>query len=75
MKISDIRKKDEKELNKMLAQERNELRELRFKVASKQVKNYKEIKDRRKNISRIKTVMNEKSLDIDLSNADDNKKD
>lgn len=62
MKITDIRSKDEKELHKLLAQERNELRELRFKVASKQIKNFKEIGNRKNNIARIKTILNEKRL-------------
>lgn len=75
MKISDLRTKDTKDLNKLLAQERNELRELRFKVASKQIKNYKEIKDRRKNIAIIKTVMTEKLLDKDTAGINNTNKD
>lgn len=62
MKIKEIRNKSEKDLQKMLAQERNNLRELKFKVASKQHKNYKAIKETRKNIARIITVLKEKLL-------------
>ena len=75
MKISDLRTKDLKELNKQLAQERNILGELRFKVASKQIKNFKEIGDRKNNIARIKTVMNEKNIIDGEIKTDDKKND
>ena len=62
MKISELRLKDETELNKLLAQERNSLRELRFKVASKQIKNFKEIGIRKNNIAWIKSILSEKRI-------------
>lgn len=62
MKIKDIRKKSDKELTKFLAEKRNHLRETRFKVASKQLKNYKELKNLRHDIAKILTVINERRL-------------
>lgn len=62
MNIKDIRNKDAKGLQKLLAQERNKLRDLKFSVASKQHKNYKEVGQCRKNIAQILTVFKEKQL-------------
>lgn len=60
MKMDEIRKKTTKELQATLAELRNKLREVRFKVASKQVKNYKELRHIKHDIARILTVINEK---------------
>ena len=62
MKVEEIRKKTDKELQKLLAEQRDEMREVRFKVASRQFKNYKQINKIKKDISRILTVMKEKQL-------------
>jgi ribosomal protein L29 len=62
MKVKELRSKTEKELHKLLAQERDSLRELKFKVASKQHKDYKEIGRRKKDIARILIVLKEKLL-------------
>lgn len=60
MEINEIRKKTDKELTKLLAEQREELRDLRFKIASHQYKNYKKIDKVRKEIARILSVMNER---------------
>jgi large subunit ribosomal protein L29 len=62
MKVEEIRKKTEKELHKILAEQRDELREIRFKVASRQLKDYKKVDKIKKIISRILTIMKEKKL-------------
>jgi ribosomal protein L29 len=59
MKISDIRKKTDKELQKLLADTRNQLRETRFKVAARQFKDYKKFGLIKKDIARILMVMKE----------------
>ncbi|NQU99928.1 MAG: 50S ribosomal protein L29, partial [Parcubacteria group bacterium] len=55
-------KKTEKELHKLLAEQRDELREIRFKVASRQFKDYNKVDKIKKSISRILTIMKEKQL-------------
>ena len=62
MKVEEIRKKTDKELQKLLAETRDEMREVRFKVASRQFKNYKQVSKLKKDISRILTIMKEKQL-------------
>jgi len=62
MKVEEIRKKTEKELHKLLAEQRDELREIRFKVASRQFKDYNKVDKIKKSISRILTIMKEKQL-------------
>jgi ribosomal protein L29 len=59
MKISEIRKKTDKELQKLLAENRNQLRETRFKVSARQFKDYKKFGFIKKDIARILMVMKE----------------
>lgn len=70
MKIEEIRKKSDKELQKLLAEQRDELRETRFKVASRQLKNYKKVAQIKSDIARILTISKEKSTVNSLSNKD-----
>ena len=51
MKYKELKVKTEKELQKMLVDTREKLRDLRFKAASNQIKNVREIRDVRKLIS------------------------
>ena len=67
MTIEEIRKKTEKELQKILAEKRNELREVRFKVASRQFKDYKKLSKIKKDISKILTIIKEKKLVASIS--------
>lgn len=60
MEIKEFRKKSDKELTKLLAEQREKLRDLRFKIESKQYKNYKEMGKLKKDIAKVITVMNEK---------------
>jgi large subunit ribosomal protein L29 len=62
MEIKEIRKKTDKELQKILAENRNKLREARFKSTSRQLKNYKELKSIKHDIARILTVESERRL-------------
>lgn len=57
MDIQDLKNKSIKELHDLLAEKRNELRELRFKVSEKQLKNVTEIKKVRKTIAQILTII------------------
>lgn len=62
MKIKDLREKTEKDLNKMLAAEKERVRDLRFKVSQRQLKNLREAREAKKVIARILTIKKEKEL-------------
>lgn len=57
MKIRELRKKSEKELQEILINLRNKLRELRFNLAGGKVKNIKEIHQTKKDIARVLTLL------------------
>lgn len=56
--MKEVREKNEAELQKLLASSREKLRDLRFKVANKQLKDVREIRVVKKTISRILTKLN-----------------
>lgn len=58
MEISELKNKPEGELKRLLAFEREKLRDIRFKDANKQLKNIKVIKESKKTIARILTLLN-----------------
>ncbi len=60
MKISEIKTKTKKELEKLYRSEQDKLRLLRFDVKLKQSKNVREIRKARKLIARVLTVIKEK---------------
>jgi large subunit ribosomal protein L29 len=62
MKIKEIRGKNIEELKKLLAEKREEVRKLRFDVATKQVKNTRQIRNDKRDISRIETLINEEKI-------------
>lgn len=57
MKITEIRQMPVKELHRQLASLREQLRTMRFKTYSKEVKNNHQIAEVRKDIARILTVL------------------
>ena len=64
MKVSEIRALSPEELAKLLEEAHQELLDLRFRTATKQLVNHREIPRVRKRIARIKTVMKERELSI-----------
>ncbi|MCK5577627.1 MAG: 50S ribosomal protein L29 [Dehalococcoidales bacterium] len=64
MKTKDIRDLGHEELQKRLEEAHRELFDLRFKAATKQLKNHRELPAAKKNIARLKTVLREKELEI-----------
>lgn len=66
MKIKDLRTKPEVELQKLLAKAREEQREIRFKVSQRQHKNYRQLKEKKKVVAQVLTVMREKRLLLEL---------
>jgi len=60
MKVSKLREKSTKELRKLLQSSREKMRQIRFNLVSGKVKNYKEIREIKKDIARILTILKEK---------------
>jgi len=58
MEFKDLKNKKQSELNNLLSESREKLRELRFKDAGKQLKQVTEIKGVRKTIARVLTAVN-----------------
>lgn len=68
MLAKDLRSKSVPDLQKQLASLREKLRDLNFRIANKQVKNYREHKRLREDIARILTIMHEKVADRPAAN-------
>ena len=60
MKVAEVRELDVSQLEDRLAATRRELFNLRFQHATGQLENTGQIKEVRKNIARILTVLNQK---------------
>ncbi len=59
MKIKELKNKNVKELNSLLSEKALALRTFRFAVAGSNVRNVKEGKAVKKDIARIKTLLNQ----------------
>ena len=57
MKIKELRDKNKEELGKMLAEKRDKIRNVRFDIAAKQVKNNREIRNEKRDVARILTIL------------------
>jgi len=57
MKLKELIEKNNEELNRILKESRDKLRELRFKVASRQLKNVREIRKIKKIVIRVLTIL------------------
>jgi ribosomal protein L29 len=62
MDYRELKKKSVKDLHKILAEERNKLRELRFKDANKQLKDVREIRKIRTTIAQVLTLLNTETV-------------
>lgn len=69
MKIKEIREKSEKELQNMVRAQKEKLKKLRFSLSSKQLKNYNEITETKRDIAKAKTILKQKSQ---ISNKETN---
>lgn len=63
MKISEIREKNLEQLGKMLDEKTESARKLRFETASKQAKDTRGIRNLKRDIARILTIIKEKKTD------------
>ncbi len=61
MKISELREKTNVELDRMLAELRDKVRDMRFKVAARQLTDVRDIREARKGIARILTIRKSKA--------------
>ncbi|OGY45548.1 MAG: 50S ribosomal protein L29 [Candidatus Buchananbacteria bacterium RIFCSPHIGHO2_02_FULL_38_8] len=68
MKFKELKSKPEAELNKVLNELRDKLRELRFKVTSKQLKNLRDVRETKKTIARILTLLKQKTQELKIRN-------
>jgi len=59
MKIRELRQKPKTELGKMLNEKQSRLLNLRFDLSEGRVKNIREMKEIRKDMARILTLLNE----------------
>jgi large subunit ribosomal protein L29 len=64
LKIDEIRSLGEGELLKRLAEARQELFNLRLRVATRQMANHRELPKVRKRIARIETIIRQRELGI-----------
>ena len=58
MKIKELRQKTDKELKELLQEDKLKLGQFKFDLASKKIKNVREIRDLRRDIARILTLLN-----------------
>ena len=56
-KVSELRQKSKEELQKILKDDREKLRQLRFDLAAGKVKNVREVRKIKKDIARILTLI------------------
>ncbi len=59
MKIKELREKNVEELKKLLREKREQVRTLRFDIASRQIKNVRDIRNNKRDIARMLTLINE----------------
>ena len=64
MKTSEIRALSEADMKKQLADSGKEMLDLRFKLATKQLVNHRQIPALRRKIAQLQTVLKEKELGI-----------
>ena len=67
MEIDDLRSLTNEELTDELQETHRELMNLRFRSATMQLANVKEVRKARKRIARIKTVLRERELAAELA--------
>ena len=68
MNIKEIKEKSDRQLLAMIKENSEKLKKLRFSLSSGQLKNYNEVKQVKKIIARVKTVLKERSLKKEIGN-------
>lgn len=67
MTIKELREKSEQELQKLLKLHREQVRDLRFKVAAKQHKDVRELRVEKRTVAKILSILKEKHIVHSLS--------
>ena len=67
MKANEIREKTEQELENELIELKSELFKLRFQLATNQLDNPMKLKEVKRNIARVKTVLREREINLSRS--------
>ncbi len=60
MKIKELRQKSKKELSDLLKENRRKVGQLQFDLASKKLKNVRQVRELRRDIARTITILKEK---------------
>ena len=63
MKTNEIRKLSTEEINKKIAESKEELFNLRMKQATGSLENPSRLRELRKNVARLKTILRERELE------------
>ena len=71
MKVSEIRKMSSEDLSKKLSDFKSELLNLRFQLAINQLENPMRIKAVKKDVARIKTILNERSKNCECDDKEE----
>lgn len=61
MKNNELREKNVNELHKDLDDKKEEVQKLMFEVSVKQAKNHRDLRNAKRNVARLLTVINEKN--------------
>ncbi len=71
MKVSEIKKMSSEDLSKKLLDFKSELLNLRFQLAINQLENPMRIKAVKKDVARIKTILNERNKNCECENKEE----
>lgn len=66
MDIQELKQLPESELQKLLQETREKLRELRFKSARRELKNVREVRESKRTIAKIMTLLRTTKIDTKL---------
>jgi len=72
MKIKELRKKKIADLHKLLKASREELRSFRFSISSEQEKNVRKMREVKKTIAKVLTILNTKQKSEKEETGDQN---
>ncbi|MFH1225868.1 MAG: 50S ribosomal protein L29 [bacterium] len=61
MEIKELKIKSDAELAKLVLEWQDKLRDWRFRVGAEQIKNVREIREAKKTVARIKTLLKQRS--------------
>ncbi|MCK5413079.1 MAG: 50S ribosomal protein L29 [Candidatus Pacebacteria bacterium] len=62
MNAKEIREKSENQLQVLIKESKEKLKDLRFSLANRQLKDYSEIKKTKKDVARAKAILKEKKI-------------